>query len=110
MVDRKILLKEREAKKAIEAEKAAEKEKRKREAEAAQALKEAQRKINPVDMFRGETDKYSAFDEKGLPTHDAEGKELTKGLQKKLVKLQQAQEKKYNEYMKENELELVEGD
>lgn len=35
----------------------------------------------------------------GLPTHDHEGKELSKGLLKKLQKLQQAQEKKYNEYL-----------
>lgn len=35
----------------------------------------------------------------GLPTHDQEGKELSKGLVKKLQKLQQAQEKKYNEYL-----------
>lgn len=35
----------------------------------------------------------------GLPTHDAEGKEISKGLLKKLQKLQQAQEKRYNEYL-----------
>lgn len=35
----------------------------------------------------------------GLPTHDQEGKELSKGLVKKLQKLQQAQEKKYNEHL-----------
>lgn len=35
----------------------------------------------------------------GLPTHDHEGKEISKGLIKKLQKLQQAQEKKYNEYL-----------
>lgn len=35
----------------------------------------------------------------GLPTHDQDGKELSKGLLKKLQKLQLAQEKKYNEYL-----------
>ena len=35
----------------------------------------------------------------GLPTHDVEGKEISKGQLKKLQKLQQAQEKKYNEYL-----------
>lgn len=39
------------------------------------------------------------FSVQGLPTHDAEGKEISKGLLKKLQKLQQAQEKKYNEYL-----------
>ncbi len=35
----------------------------------------------------------------GFPTHDAEGKELSKGLAKKLRKLYEAQEKLYNEYL-----------
>lgn len=99
LVDKDILLKEREVKRRVEAEKAAEKERKKAEAGAAAAAKEAQKKINPKDMFRGETDKYSAFDDNGLPTHDLEGKEISKGQQKKLQKLQQQQEKKYNEYL-----------
>ncbi|XP_055530322.1 cysteine--tRNA ligase, cytoplasmic [Wyeomyia smithii] len=98
LVDRDVLLKEREAKRAEESRKAAEKERKKAEALAAQAAKDAQRKINPIDMFRAETDKYSAFDARGLPTHDAEGKEISKGQQKKLQKLQQQQEKRYQEY------------
>lgn len=99
LVDREVLLREREAKRAEEARKAAEKERKKAEAAAAQAAKDAQRKVNPVDMFRSETDKYSAFDEAGLPTHDAEGKEVSKGQQKKLQKLQQQQQKRYQEYL-----------
>lgn len=35
----------------------------------------------------------------GIPTHDAEGSELSKGQIKKLQKLWQAQEKKYSEYL-----------
>lgn len=35
----------------------------------------------------------------GIPTHDAEGNELSKGQVKKLQKLWQAQEKKYSEYL-----------
>ena len=49
---------------------------------------------------RSETDKYSQFDEKGFPTMTAEGKEIPKAQVKKLQKLYQAQEKKYNEYIK----------
>lgn len=64
LVDKETLLQEREAKKRAEVEKAAEKEKKKKELEAAQALKEAQKRIPPQEMFRSETDKYSAFDEK----------------------------------------------
>uniref|UniRef100_A0A336KAQ1 Cysteine--tRNA ligase, cytoplasmic n=1 Tax=Culicoides sonorensis TaxID=179676 RepID=A0A336KAQ1_CULSO len=99
LVDRETLIKEREAKKAAEAEKLAEKERKKAELAAAQAAKEAQKKINPLEMFKLEKDKYSAFDDKGIPTHDVEGKEIGKGQQKKLQKLQQQQEKKYNEYL-----------
>lgn len=80
-------------------EKAAEKERKKAEQLAIQQAKEAQRKIPPTEMFKHETDKYSKFDANGLPTHDQEGKELSKGLIKKLQKLQIAQEKKYNEYL-----------
>ncbi|XP_015599244.1 cysteine--tRNA ligase, cytoplasmic [Cephus cinctus] len=99
LIDKEILLKEKEAKKRQEAEKAAEKERKKAEAAAAQAAKEAQRKIPPTEMFKLEKDKYSQFDDKGIPTHDVEGKEISKGQLKKLQKLQQAQEKKYNEYL-----------
>ncbi|GLV44028.1 Cysteinyl-tRNA synthetase [Carabus blaptoides fortunei] len=99
LVDRDTLLKEKEAKRQAELEKAAEKERKKSELAAAQAAKDAQKKIKPTEMFSSETDKYSKFDEKGLPTHDHEGKELSKGLVKKLVKLQQAQEKRYQEYL-----------
>lgn len=64
LVDKETLLKERETKKALEAEKAAEKERKKAEAAVAQAAKDAQKKINPKEMFLHETDKYSAFDDK----------------------------------------------
>lgn len=50
-------------------------------------------------MFKDELDKYSQFDEHGLPTHDASGKPLSDKKTKKLQKLWQAQEKKYNEYI-----------
>ncbi|KAJ8668198.1 hypothetical protein QAD02_009861 [Eretmocerus hayati] len=99
LCNKEELIREREAKKKAEVERAAEKERKKLEAQAAAAAKDALKKIPPQEMFRGETDKYSLFDENGLPTHDAEGKEISKGQQKKLQKLQQAQEKKYKEYL-----------
>lgn len=64
LVSRETLLKEREAKKLLESQKAAAKEKKRLEAEAAAAELEAQRKIDPKDMFKKETEKYSAFDER----------------------------------------------
>lgn len=63
IVDKETLLKEKEAKRQAELEKAAEKEKKKAELAAAQAAKEAQKKIPPSEMFKQETDKYSQFDE-----------------------------------------------
>jgi len=63
LVDRDSLLREREAKLAAEAEKAAEKERKKQAAAEAAAAKEAQRRVNPKEMFLCETEKYSAFDE-----------------------------------------------
>ena len=38
-----------------------------------------------------------------MPTHDAEGNEVTKSALKKLTKLYEAQEKKYKEYLKSQE-------
>lgn len=99
LMSREALLKEREQKKAQELEKAVEKERKRLEQLALAEAREAQKKINPKEMFLKETDKYSAFDENGLPTLDKEGKEVSKGQIKKLQKLQQAQEKKYNEYL-----------
>lgn len=64
LVDKDTLLKEREAKKKVEAERLAEKERKRKELEDAQALKEAQRRIPPQEIFKSETDKYSAFDDK----------------------------------------------
>ncbi|KAK9503324.1 hypothetical protein O3M35_011923 [Rhynocoris fuscipes] len=95
LVDRKILMEEREARKRLEAEKAEQKAK----ALAVQAEKEAQKKIPASEMFLSMTDKYSAFDSQGIPTHDAQGKEISKGQLKKLQKLYQAQQKKYEEYL-----------
>ncbi|XP_078051220.1 cysteine--tRNA ligase, cytoplasmic [Augochlora pura] len=99
LINKEEVLREKECKKKLELEKAQEKERRKAEAAAAAAAKEAQKKIPPTEMFKLEKDKYSKFDNNGLPTHDNEGKEISKGQLKKLQKLQQAQEKRYNEYL-----------
>lgn len=99
LVDKETLLKEREEKIAMEEEKRLKKEKEKAKKEAEALAKEEAKKMPPTEMFRKETDKYSAFDDKGMPTLDHEGKEVSKGQLKKLQKLWQAQEKKYNEYL-----------
>lgn len=98
LMSKEALLKERDQKKAQELEKAAEKERKRLEMLALQEARDAQKRIHPKEMFLKETHKYSAFNADGLPTLDVDGKEITSSQQKKLMKSQQAQEKKYNEY------------
>ncbi|KAH8022930.1 hypothetical protein HPB51_006360 [Rhipicephalus microplus] len=102
VVGKEAILAEREEKRRKEEKKKEEKERRKREMELKQAERDMQRAVNPKEMFLKETDKYSRFDpDTGLPTHDVEGKELSKGQLKKVKKLQEAQEKKYEKYLAE---------
>jgi cysteinyl-tRNA synthetase len=100
LVDREVLMREREEKKRKEELKKAEQLAKAEAQRQKEKEREEQRKINPKDMFKSQTDKYSAFDDEGLPTIDHEGKEVSKGQQKKLKKLQQQQEAKYAEYLK----------
>lgn len=100
LVDREVLMKEKEEKKKREEQKKAEQLAKAELKRQQDKEREEQKKINPKDMFKSQTDKYSAFDEEGLPTLDHEGKEVSKGQQKKLKKLQQQQEVKYSEYLK----------
>uniref|UniRef100_A0A4W3IEV2 Cysteine--tRNA ligase, cytoplasmic n=1 Tax=Callorhinchus milii TaxID=7868 RepID=A0A4W3IEV2_CALMI len=99
LVDRETLLKEREEKKKIEEEKRRKKEEALQKKQQQEEARLARMKIPPSEMFRLEKDKYSKFDENGFPTHDIEGKELSKGQSKKLRKAYEAQEKLYSEYV-----------
>jgi cysteinyl-tRNA synthetase len=51
----------------------------------------------PTDLFKGGP--YSQFDEQGLPTHDAEGKELSKSARSKLTKEFQKRQKDHAKYL-----------
>lgn len=66
---------------------------------SSQRAKEAKKAIPPSQMFLNETDKYSKFDEKGIPTHDQAGQELSKGGRKKLEKAYEQQIKLHQEYL-----------
>jgi hypothetical protein len=44
-------------------------------------------------MFKSQTDLYSLFDEKGIPTHDNKGEKLSKSGIKKLIKEWEKQKK-----------------
>ncbi|KAJ5099554.1 cysteine--tRNA ligase [Penicillium argentinense] len=64
-------------------------EKQKREQEALKQLEKG--KLSHLEMFR--TNEYSAWDDEGLPTHDAAGEEITKSRAKKLRKDWERQKK-----------------
>lgn len=70
-----FFFREREQKERLAAEKKAEMEKKKAEAAAKEALK----RMPPTEMFRSRKDEFSAWDEKGIPTHDIKGAEISKG-------------------------------
>ncbi|XP_072033944.1 cysteine--tRNA ligase, cytoplasmic-like [Amphiura filiformis] len=108
--DKETLLKERELVRKQAEEKQRKKDEAKRKEAEKQAAKEAQKRIPPSEMFRKETDKYSKFDDKGMPTHDASGKELSGKQVKKLTKLYQNQEKLHNEYLKSSRNHGANGD
>lgn len=89
LVSAEELKREAAQKKEVEERKAAE-----AVAKAAEkAAKEARARIPPADFFKGELDeagapKYGQLDADGVPTHNAQGEELGKGLRKKLLKVQ----------------------
>lgn len=72
---------------------------RKAEQDAQKAAKEARMKIAPIDLFKeGDEYKglYSQYDEKtGVPTHNADGTELSKSQMKKLAKVQEKHKRAY---------------
>lgn len=63
---------------------------------------EAKAKINPAEMFLSQKDKYSKFDDNGIPTHDAAGEPLSKGQIKKLTKEQEKQRKLFEKFQQGN--------
>jgi len=61
-------------------------------------LKWKDKSKTPEDFFAQKKQEYSAFDEKGFPTKDAEGRDLAPSKIKKLVGVWKKQEKDYNDY------------
>lgn len=98
LVDREVLMKEKAEKKRLEEEKLAEKMRKKKELEE----KEAKNRMDPTDWVKLEYphNRFSAFDEKGLPTHELDGKEVSKGQRKKMIKAYETQERRHREYLK----------
>jgi cysteinyl-tRNA synthetase len=73
-----------------DADKAARRLEALRLADEKEAAKRAKAAIKPEDLFRGNP-AFSRFDEQGIPTHDADGLELSKNARKKAVKDFEAQ-------------------
>jgi len=83
------------AERALKAQEAEAKAEAKRLDAAKKAAKEAAASVDPRDMFKGDTAKYSQFDDDGVPTHDAAGEPLSKSSIKKLKKEWEKQKKAF---------------
>lgn len=99
--DSATLIMEMERKKEGERKRKEEVERQKAErlAKAAAELKKG--RVSPADIFhQGEyTGKYSAFDDNGMPTKDAEGNALSKSALKGLTKARARQEKLHTKFL-----------
>ncbi|CAI2184081.1 12839_t:CDS:10 [Funneliformis geosporum] len=104
LVDKKELIKAREEKLKVQAEKAAKKEAVAKAKEEERQKRLEKGKLAAEDMFKdvnGEDGEnaYSAFDEQGIPTLDGQGQELPKNRIKKFKKEWEAQKKLHTEYL-----------
>ena len=97
------IIAEREDKTRQQEEKARERDIQRQIMKEKQIRAEAQRKIPPSEMFKTaeEIEKYSAFDEHGIPTHFKDGKEIQGKARKGLQNAYETQRKKYEKYLAE---------
>lgn len=101
LVDAESLARERALAAKKEQERLVEQEAQRLEKLNLQKQREEKAKVPPREMFKSQKDKYSMFDEKGMPTHDSSGKEIGKSALKKLQRLYAEQEARYNKYLSE---------
>lgn len=102
LVDPEVLIRAREEKAAIAADKAAKKAANVAAAEAKRIATLEKGKTPHMEMFKPPNvadGLYSQWDDQGLPTHDKEGKEVTKSARKKMEKESKAQEKAHQAYL-----------
>lgn len=64
-----------------------------------QQEKDEKARQHPRDMFRNQTELYSAFDSDGLPTHDSKGEPLAKAAVKRLQKEWAKQKEAHEKYL-----------
>lgn len=93
-VDRETLLEQRRQEEAAQEEKRQKKAEAQRKAQEQKAAKEAKQRIPPGEMFRSD-EKFTQFDEQGIPTHeradDGSEKAISGKQRKRLVKLYEQQ-------------------
>lgn len=75
------------------------KEEEKQKAAKLAAEREERAKVPPSEMFKSSTAEYSAWDEAGLPTHDAAGQPLSATVLKKLQKDYNKQKEVHEKYL-----------
>jgi glutaminyl-tRNA synthetase len=96
--NRTVSLKEDKAVKQISAAEAKEKERRAEQQKKDAAARDILMTIDPADLFKLAPEykgKFSQYDETGLPTHNADGTEVTKSGKKKLEKERLKHAKKF---------------
>lgn len=95
-------MRQREEKAALLAEKQSKKAAAAAEAEARRVAQLEKGKAAPADMYKPPyvpEGTYTEWDATGLPTKDAEGKEVSKSAVKKWMKEMKAQEKAHGAYL-----------
>jgi cysteinyl-tRNA synthetase len=95
-IPKEELLAQKEEKAAKEREKLAQKEAARVAREKEELAKAEKAKLSPVDMFRDE--RFSAWDEEGMPTKTKEGEDVPKSALKKLRKEWERQKKAHEEW------------
>lgn len=95
--EKEILIKERENKLSEKS--------RKEEEKKQKAALDLKKKSTPGKewFITFESEKYTKFDDQGLPTHDINGKEISKEIRNGLVKVQKKQEDTYSKWLKTQE-------
>jgi cysteinyl-tRNA synthetase len=95
-IPKEELLAQKEEKAAKEREKLAQKEAARLAREKEELAKAEKAKVSPVDLFRDE--RFSAWDEEGMPTKTKDGEEIPKSALKKLRKEWERQKKLHEEW------------
>lgn len=102
--NRTVSLKEEVFKKEITEEEARVIEERREKSKRDKLAKETRMLIDPIDFFRKAPEfegKYSQYNDEGVPTHAADGKELTKSALKKLTKDKAKHVKQFTNFHKQ---------